>query len=257
MNPVILADSRFLDGTPTATDTAAGYDVLNIRDNKPFTSWKAASAGTKYLAVDCGSAKSADAIGIYKHNLGTAEASVSVESSATGAWAGEQVQRLAPFTPANDKAVLKTFAASSARYWRVKIVTASVAAQIAECSIGARLEFPYPPDSQFVPVSESIEAQAVQSKSGQRLEAIVRFVNWTVTPVWSGLSRTWLDANVRPFWSSWARYLYPFYWAWDLNEYPNEILWGAVPEEYVYDPSVSILSRYDRFRLEITGTAEL
>ena len=50
MNPVILADNRFLEGTPTATDTATGYDVLHIRDLRTFTSWKGATAGTKYLA---------------------------------------------------------------------------------------------------------------------------------------------------------------------------------------------------------------
>src|SRR3990172_4071855 len=125
MELIILADNRFLDGTPTATDTAAGYNVLFIRDYKTFTSWKAASVGTKYLTVDCATAKSADCIAFVGHNFGTGGATISVESSATGAWAGEQTERLAPFTVNDDKAALRTFASASDRYWRVKIVSAT------------------------------------------------------------------------------------------------------------------------------------
>src|SRR4030066_1655848 len=117
MEPIILADNRFLGGTPPATDTAAGYNVLFIRDYKTFTSWKAASAGTKYLTVDCGMAKSADCIAFKKHNFGTGAAQISVESSDNGT---DWVERITPFTVNDDKAALRTFASVSARYWRGK-----------------------------------------------------------------------------------------------------------------------------------------
>src|SRR3989304_9543482 len=97
MEPIILADNRFLDGTPTATDTATGYNVLFIRDYKTFTSWKAASVGTKYLTVDCATAKSADCIAFVGDNFGTGAAQISVEASATGARAGGQTERISPF----------------------------------------------------------------------------------------------------------------------------------------------------------------
>jgi hypothetical protein len=64
----------------------------------------------------------ANSIAIVKHNLGTAGASVSVESSTNGsAWS----ERLASFVPSNDKALFKVFTGVSAQYWRIKIVTAS------------------------------------------------------------------------------------------------------------------------------------
>jgi hypothetical protein len=53
-NPLVLYDNRFEDGTPTATDTAAGYNVLNIRDWKTYTFWKGTAADPMYLTVDCG-----------------------------------------------------------------------------------------------------------------------------------------------------------------------------------------------------------
>src|SRR4030067_1177984 len=115
MEPIILADNRFLDGTPTATDTAAGYDVLFIRDYKTFTSWKGASAGTKYLTVDCGTQKSADCVAFVNHNFGTGAAQICVESSDNGT---DWTERITPFAVTTDKAALRTFATASARYWR-------------------------------------------------------------------------------------------------------------------------------------------
>src|SRR4030066_1818739 len=115
MEPIILADNRLLDGPPTATDTATGYDVLFIRDYKTFTSWKGASAGTKYLAGACATAKSADCIAFVNHNFGTGAALVSVESSDNGT---DWVERITQFAVTTDKAALRTFASASARYWR-------------------------------------------------------------------------------------------------------------------------------------------
>ena len=77
-------DSRYLDGTPVATDTDSDeeFNALNVRDLRRYTQWKAATTGQKYITVDTGSTGSAvDALGIRGHNLGTAAASIVVESS--------------------------------------------------------------------------------------------------------------------------------------------------------------------------------
>jgi len=255
-NPIILADNRMSDGTPTATDTETGYDVLNIRDLKTFTSWKAASSGTKYITVDCGSAKNVDALGIMKHTLGTAAASVSVESSSTGAWAGEQTERLAAFVPTTDKAILKTFTTASAQYWRVKIVTASVAPEIAVLMIGVRLTFPYPPESPFRPVSESIEAESVRSKTGQRLGTIVRYHPYKIDARWTYLLRSWIDSDFLSFWNDWASELSPFFWAWDITTYPADVRWVTVDQSSSFEPSVSTLTYYDELTLRMEGVRE-
>ena len=77
-------DSRYTDGPLAATDTDSGEDfnVLNVKDLRRFTRWKAASSGQKYITVDTEDAGAvADGLGIRDHNLGTAEASIVVESS--------------------------------------------------------------------------------------------------------------------------------------------------------------------------------
>lgn len=253
MNPVILADNRFSDGTPTATDTASGYSILHIRDLKTYTAWRANTAGTKYLVVDCGSAKSADVLGIVAHNLGTAEAAISVDSSPDNSY---WTERLAAFTPSSDKATLKTFTKASARYWRVKIVSASVIPQVAVCLLGERLTFPYPPEAPFSPVLESMEADVAISKTGVLLGTTVRFKPVRIDISWKYLPRAWVEGNLHPFWSGYASNLAPFLFAWDLDAYPLDVRFVRLEEGFSFSPSVSLLGYYDNVRLQLTGVKE-
>jgi hypothetical protein len=253
MNPVILADNRFLEGLPTATDTASGYDALFIRDLKTFTSWKAAAGGTKYLAVECEEEGAADTLGIKGHNLGSAQALVSVESSGNGS---DWTERLEPFTPADDSAILKPFPSAAALHWRIKIVTASAAPQVSVAMAGVRITFPFPPVAPFVPASVKIEADSSRSKTGQLLGTVVRFKPLLIEPEWADIPREWLEDYIVPFWFGYAGNLLPFFWAWDLDAYPGDVHFVKLQDDAAYDPPVSILSRYDRFRLPMEGIKE-
>ncbi len=232
--PVILYDNRLFDGTPTATDTDSGseYDVLNIRDLRPYTWWKAGSAGTKYITIDCGSTKSVDAMGIFSHNLGTAAASVSVESSGTGAWAGEEVQRLAPFTPSSDLVILKLFTSASAQHWRIKIVTATVIPQIAVSLLGERMTFEKRLQGDFDPNQETIEGTSQKSKTGQILGEVVRFHSLKILPAWRELTPSWISSTFVPAWNAHIKLLKPFLWAWNPDIYPDEVYLVKVPDNF-------------------------
>lgn len=252
--PIILYDSRFLDGTPTATDTAAGFSVLNIRDYRAYTFWKAASAGTKYITVDCGTAKSADCLAIIGHNLKTANASISVESSADNiTW----TERLASFTPSTDRAFLKTFISASARYWRVKIVTASVVPYLAVAFLGVRLTFPYPPDTPYVPYKETVEAETLQGKTGHILGSVIRFKPIEISAKFSNLTRTWVMNNFKPFWDNHASDFKPFFWAWDIDTYPDMVFYVSIDEGMSYEMPMSVLSYIDSIELKMKGIKEV
>ncbi len=235
--PVLLHDNRLLDGTPAATDTDSGseYDVLNIRDLRPYTWWKAASFGTKYITIDCGSAKGVDALGITGHNLGTAAASVSVESSGTGAWAGEEVQRLAPFNPSDDKASLKLFASASAQHWRVKIVTASVVPQLAVLLLGERFTFERFIRSGFDPQLEEIVGESTTSKTGHMLGAVIRHIRHPIAASWTKLTPTWVSDTFRPAWDDHLSQLKPFFFAWEPTDHSDEVLFLRVQDGYQLD----------------------
>lgn len=252
---IILYDNRFDDGLPAATDTASGYDVLNIRDWRTYTFWRAASFGTKYITVDCGTAKSADALGLISHNLGAAAATVSVESSATGAWAGEQVERLAGFVPSNDLAIFKAFTSASARYWRIKIVTASVAAQIAIVILGARLTMEKYVQGEFAPDPEKIEGESTRSRgAGHLLGSVVRHHSRNIKASFRNITPSWFSATFKPAWDAHISLFKPFFWIWDMTNHADQIYLVKAPDGFelsaAYDPTRRSLS------LEFEGVKE-
>lgn len=255
MNPIILYDNLFDDGTPTATDTATGYAVANINDLRPYTYWVAASSGTKYLAVDAGSAVSADALGISGHNFGTAAATVSLESSTTGAWGGEEVERVAGFAPSDDKTLIKAFTSASVRYWRLKIVTASVAAQVGVLSVGARLTFPAGPLAPTAPYSESIEARTEVSKTGNQLGTAIAYHPLAVKVSFRGLAYSWLWGDFKTFWDGHGKLLKPFFWSIDLTNFPAQYLRLSSKQSFE-TPLYFGLSQGDKTTLNLVGVSE-
>ncbi|MDH3595254.1 MAG: hypothetical protein OEU09_13820 [Rhodospirillales bacterium] len=44
--PAFLYDNRYAEGTLTASSTAAGFDIADLADWRPYTSWKAGAAST-------------------------------------------------------------------------------------------------------------------------------------------------------------------------------------------------------------------
>ncbi len=253
-NPYILADNRFLDGTPIAAGTASGYSVLNIRDLKTFTKWKDSAAGSaRYIKVDCGTPKAADTVALVGHNFGSAGALFDVEYSNDGV---SYTQILAPVYPSDDKALIRTFTKTTARYWYFGYGSTTSPVEIAELMIGERITFPYPPDTPFVPSTLKIEADSNRSKTGQLLGTVVRYKPYKIAPKWSSLSRTWVDATFRPFWEGYASELKPFFWAWDVATFPSDVRFVTIDPESSMETPVTVLSSYDELSLEMVGVKE-
>lgn len=227
--PIILYDNRYLDGTITATDTAPDYDFNNIKDLRTYTFWKADSSGTKYITVDCGSTKSADSLGIIGHNLGTAAAIVSVETSDDNI---TYTERLAGFTPTNDKALLHTFIPASARYWRTKIVTTAVAPQIAVALIGKRLTFERHLQGSFDPTPEKIEGQSKRGKTGNLLGSVVYYHSMKMRADFRNITPAWIRDTFKPAWDEHLSLLKPFFFAWDPENHADEVFLVKITDKF-------------------------
>ena len=252
--PIILYDNRLTDGTLVATDTETGYDVLNLIDLRPYTFWKAASHGTKYITVDCGAAKSADCLAIIGHNLYTAGATVSIESSPdNSSW----TVRLAGFTPTSDKAVLKTFTSASAQYWRIKIVTAAVAAYMAVALLGVKIQFEYPPETPYTPYAETAAADVERSKNGHILGVSTYNPVLNLQAQFGLVSRTWLDAYYIPFWQNHARLFKPFFFVWDLDTYSADVFFVSIGDDASLETPFSVLTNTDVLSLKMRGVREI
>lgn len=245
--PLILTDNRYINGTPVASSTAAGFSALNIADQRPYTWWKANAAGTSTIKVDCGTAKAADTLAVCGHNLATLGATIAVDSSTDGtSW----TNRLAAFTPTSDYAFLRTFASVSARHWRISVVAPAGVAQLAVVFIGAHLDFPASPDAPYIPFEQSVEEESPLSESGYPLATVVKFKPIKTKPVFTNLTRTWVFDTFRPVWESYLSERKAFFWAWDIATYPNDFIYLA-KHQGKYAPGVSILSLAEKLELDL------
>lgn len=257
MEPFILYDNIF-DATVTATDTEAtgDYAAAYIQDLRPYTTWKAASSGTKYLTIDAGAAVAADSLAIFSHNLSTASATVSLESSTTGAWAGEEVEQVAGFAPTTDLVIMKTFTQATIRYWRVKIVTASVVVEIGVCMLGDRMDFPVYPDSPFTPKSEAINATAEISKGGHLLGVTSRFSPIDISVSFTFPPMSFIDGDLKTFWEDHGRQVKPFFWVPNFTEWATRINFVRFPANFSLAVSQSDTTNADSLSLQFEGVAE-
>jgi len=224
MGPLALYESRLLDAVPVASTTAAGFDVLNLRDMRDFTWWKP-TALPATVTVDCGSAKDADYLAIYGHELGSKGCTVEVRKS-TDNFAANDVL-VDTHAPTDDKPILRPFTSASSRYWRIRIVNGTAPA-IAIALLGVRLEFPVLGMQQgFDPIGNDLKAQYNRSVTGHALGKVINYrewkanlevelVSWTwARTTWKAAAEAWLDSE-------------PWLFAWNPDAYPKETYHVAI-----------------------------
>jgi hypothetical protein len=172
----------------------------------------------------------ADTLAIVGHNLFTALAVVSVESSTDEVtW----TERLAGFTPTSDKALLVKFTASAtAVHWRVVIATSSVAAQIAVCLLGTRMDFERFPSGNFDPAPEKLNGVAARSKMGHMVGATLQNIGIEIRADFKSLTPAWIEATFRPAWDDHLSLLKPFFFAWDTANHPADVYFVSIPEGF-------------------------
>lgn len=250
--PIILYDNRFLDGTPAATDTGTGYAVANVTDLRPYTFHQFGAFGTKYITVDCGAAKSADTIAFIGHNFFTASATVSVESSTDNSnW----TERLAGFTVTTDKAVLKTFTTAEAQYWRVKFVTAAIAAKMGVCVLGARLDMERQVQRDFDPRPEKIVAVSARSQAGHLIGVTRKNLSIEIRAEFRHLTDSWLRGAFTTAWDNHLSLCKPFFWVWNPTSYPADVYFVAIPADFTRNTPYSHVRR--SLSLTMEGIKEL
>lgn len=285
MKPFLLHKNVFEYGTITATDTASGYDVNNIIDGRAYTKWKAASAGTKYLTVsgvldyhdydpvylttDTGEELETDtglsleigpgivnALGITGHNLGTARAGISVESSddAGATWEEE----LPVFYPSSDKTILVLITSYRRAYHRVKIVSPTIAPEIGVLCLGARLDFPMGLKRAPFLYTLSVEAESPKTKSGNKTSVTVRYRPVTLEHEYTikAGNYDWLVGSFRTFWDDHGSLLKPFFYAPDLVNLPTLVYFAWLPVDAAHAHKAIYVGLSDTFTMKMESLLE-
>jgi hypothetical protein len=215
--PLVLYESRLNDATPVASSTAAGFDVLNLRDARAYTFWKP-SAMPATVTVDCGSSKSADYLAVYNHDLFSRGCTIEVRKS-TDNFAANDVL-VATHTPTDDKPFVLLFTSTSSRYWRIRVLTGT-APTLAIAMLGVRLEIPAGVREGFDPIGRSEISQFNRSIKGHALGIVTDFAEWKESLVFELVSWTWVRTTWAAAWDAWLK-SEPWLFAWNPDSYPKE-----------------------------------
>ena len=244
--PLIIYDNVLENGgTLTADSTATGYDVLNLKDWRPYLKWAATDTTSPvHVTYDDGASPAADAdcLVLYGHNLNTIGATVTLQYSTTGAWGGEEVDAFTAEAPSADTVYLKEFTAPGAkRYWRLRITgSLSAAPEIGMLVFGKKLQMERFILGEFDPTTEGIAGVSERNDDGQILGSAVLHNPIAITASWARLTPSWVDSTFRPVWNSHIKRLKPFFWAWDPGDHSSEVYFVKVPDKYTlsmpYDP---------------------
>lgn len=244
--PVILYDNRLEDGTATATatDPDSRYNVANLTDKRAFTAWLGVGTSTHYVTVDCGSAKSADALGILVHNFFTAGATISVECSSDN-FAADTTVALAGFVPSSDKAIFKKFDSLSKRYWRLKMTGMSAAPIMAVLVIGVKMEFEKYLNKGLNPKPEKVDGNVSVGGTGQYLGSAVEIIKYSFRPRFRRITDSWFNNTYTPAWDAHLSLLLPFFWVWDPGNHGDQVYYAWFGKGATLDAS------YDPVRLSL------
>lgn len=110
--------------TLLATSTATGdYAVTNIYNWFETNTWKASSTVAQNITFDTTNSTGADYFAMAGHNIGTLGATITLKTSTSGAWAGEEVMVFSTTVP-NDNLFLKEFSnPGNIAHWRLSLST--------------------------------------------------------------------------------------------------------------------------------------
>lgn len=226
--PKILHENRLDDATPVASTTATDYNVLNLRDFRPYTWWKP-TALPATVTVDCGSAKAVDYWAVYGHNLFTAGCTIELHGSTDNFSASDVT--VDTFTPADNLAFARYVASVSYRYWRLRITGAAIMPSLAIAALGVLLDVPSYLMEGFDPTGRKVIGVSNRSMDGHPLGRTVKYEQWEESLRFQLLSWSWLRDS---FVAAWDAHLRddPFLFVWDPSGHADEIYLVMVKDNF-------------------------
>lgn len=224
--PKILHENRLDDATPVASTTADGFNVLNLRDFRPYTKWKP-TALPATVTVDSVTAKAVDYWTIHGHDLFTQAATIELRGS-TDNFAASDVL-VDSITPTSNNMIVRLIGSVSYRYWRLRI-TGTTMPTIAIASLGVALNVPSYMASGFDPIGRTIKGQYNRSELGHPLGRTVKYEEWEETLKFETLTWAWIRDTWLPAWRAHVRDD-PFIFVWNPLT-PNEAYLVAVKDKF-------------------------
>lgn len=224
-NPIIGYQNLVSTLNVSATTEAAGFPATNLANNSTSLRWLGETSSPEedeYLTAAVSTIELCDYVGIARHNFGSAQITVSLESldvdASPDAW-NEIVQE---FIPANDQPIIMRFTPQALSSVRVRLQPGSEAPTAAVLYVGRlllvqrRLYVGHTPSN----YGRMTKVTNGRSENGSFLGRIVLNEATKTSIALSNLTPTWYRTYFDPFVT--AAQEDPFFWAWRPGSYPAE-----------------------------------
>jgi len=240
--PRIGHENFFRTGTVTVSSEDAAHPKELAYDGFTYDGWRTTGGATEWIAVDRGSAQSADYLAIAAHTLTGCDLTPQ-HSDDGSSWSNIE----SAYTAVDNRPIVWEFASVSKRHWRLLIENAAAAVSLGAIHVGLKLQLPaaLPVGWQPPTLNEKIEYSNVMSQGGQLLgRNVVRRgaeARVTTDPM------TYLFAR-----DEWLTFLETaerfavFFW-WSMGD-QAEILYGGIT-----DPSAQFTGRDVSAQFQIEG----
>ena len=135
---------------------------------------------------------------------------------------GTYTQVQAPFTPDYDLAFIKQVTPDSSRYWKIRIVTASVTPYVGYIRLGEILSLERYLQDGYDPQRMKYKYTTGVSEGGNFLPVNVAPPMIPLSIKLANLTDTWLESTLRPAMDDHIGIGRPFLFAWDITNHPKQ-----------------------------------
>lgn len=256
--PVILWDNIVTTDNVEADSEAEGYPATNLANPATNQEWRADAEGsTVEITITTNSADDIEAVGIARHNFGSAGISVEVgyyEPSSPPEW----VSLAGPVVPGSDEPLLFRFTAQPLAQVVIQLAGGDEDPRAAVLYCGPLLTMERGVDiaADFVMprFARRTELYTGRSERGDYLGRIVTS-QWIegVEHAFSHLDPDWYRAEVEPFVQA-AQQDTPFFYCFAPDDYPLEVAFAWFASDPV--PMTNPITRRKKLILKMDGIVE-
>lgn len=217
-NPIVLWRNLVTAAGIVADTAAAGYPATNLANPLTHLDWRAADGTAQYLTVTTNEVDPIDAVGVAKHNFGSAEIAPSIEGYIGAAW-----QELVPAQmPPDDAPLLFRFSERSLERVRIKLPAGIANARAAVVYVGKLTVMQRRLYVGHVPLPMGVDSDVVNgiSESGNFMGRIVLSQRVGTSAAFRNLTPAWVREHLLPFVA--ASRTRPFFFAWRPDDYRLE-----------------------------------
>ena len=208
--------------TITPVSEATGFEVENAYDWFLYDWWKKNGNGSIILDLDFGSSIEVQSWGIAGHNFSDGTGNAAIQTSTTGAWAGEQVTVDTVVAPTTTDVVYRIITPVSSRYWRMFYTGTAGPYYASQLFLGDALALPHAPRLGFVSPKNAAEDDISNNMSdgGFNLGRSVYSEGSKFSIDMSKVDESWVDANWQTLYE--AIRSHAFFYVWDQENRPTE-----------------------------------